>query len=158
MAWSRFAPVLASLLLPVLAQTACRLRTSPAVAVAIRVARLDAPDTITDATGNLHRVCLARLNALAIGDGNARWMDATWRWYDPSDTTLALDSAVIPPGTVQRNWGAPDISADAPRRSQWQLSGHIPFVIRMEYRYLPDGGDGPASTTVTLRCANDPAA
>ena len=158
MAWLKVAPVLASLFLPVLAFQACRLRTSPAVAVAIRVSRLDAPDTLTDATGNLHKVCLARLNALAVGDGAARWMDATWRWYDPADTTVALDSAVIPPGTVQRNWGAADISSDEPRRSQWQLSGRIPFVIRMEYRYLPDGGDGPASTTVTLRCAERPAA
>ena len=131
---------------------ACLMRTAPRVDVAINLSRLDAPDTVTDATGILHRVCFAHLNALASGDGTARWLDATWRWYAPGDTTTVVDSMVIPPGTVQRVWGAPDITADTPLRSEWQVGGPIPAIVQMEYRYMTDGGDAPASTSVTLRC------
>ena len=141
-----------------LVPSACMLRTAPKVDVQIHVTRLDPPDTLTDATLIVHRVCRARLTALASGDGTATWMESMWRWYDPADTTVAVDSARIPPGTVQRVWGTPYIDASAPLRSEWQLGGHIPFVIKMEYRYMPQGGDGPSSTTVTLLCAEDPAA
>jgi hypothetical protein len=146
----RFAGPLLVAALPLVAS--CRDATGPELGVIVTVTSLTGPSYSADATGRATVQCDLALQARDAGSRRASWLDATFAFYAPGDSTRAIAVDTVPAQTIRYSWGADSIGPDSTRTARWRLSATFPFDLKIRFTYRLAGG-GLDSSGVAVLCA-----
>jgi hypothetical protein len=138
-----------------LAVLSCSESTAPPTpepfAVALHVAKIYDPELFVLPDGPV-MACGVDIDAVATGDGIARWEGATFYWFAGPSRSTAIDSLRISGNEVRRSFERDSISAVRNERSEWDISGRAPFDILMRFRFLVKGETTARTAEVRFTC------
>lgn len=146
----RYIAALATLTLLGALTASCRDATGPRLRVSVTLSSLQGPTYSADSIGRQLLRCDIGLQARATGSGWATWLDATFTFYAPNDSTTALATDTLSAGTVRSSWGADSIGSTG-QSAHWGLTASVPFTLKARFRYQVGRGF-PDSTGVEVSC------
>ena len=96
--------------------------------------------------------CDVSFRATATGEGSADWSNVTWYWYAGPDRREPFDTGQSTLAEVRASWGQTSIAAGESLESNWTFWAPVPFSLRVDHHYRPEGATRTRTTSTTFDC------
>lgn len=117
----------------------------------VAVTEVVGPSFSSDSSGRQLIACDLTLQANNAASQRAAWLDATFGFYLPGDSTTPFSVDTLPAAAIAASWGADSIGPGAAQVAYWHLSATVPFALRIRFSYqLAHGATG--TTEVATSC------